>query len=261
MRGQKRKVYRRYVSWTQDEHLCGKHGEKVVEASFQAVSGATGVWLPAQTVGNVTRVAGKLVPEGQTVDMWGWMADNLRVQPPSFTTPVVIEVKNKRHWLYADAPELWDLLVKAALLVTEHDIDVLPILACSWSGPSAWYMAYDVGYFTAQMHVQVFSPEIDETAFDEVAQDTGLLIARHDGPVDDMGSWLRRELRKEPPNQPGSHLEWWTVQVERFRLMAPHVLEFRVLAEKLSTEHKRAVFGAWRHRVGEVARWELRRGW
>ena len=188
LRGQKRKLYRRYISWTQDERLCGKHGEKVVEASFRAASGAAGLWLPAQTVGNVTRVAGKLVPEGHTVDMWGWLADDLKGQPPRFTTPVVVEIKNKRRWLYADAPELWELLVKAALLVTEHDIAVLPILACSWSGPTAWWMAYDVGYFTAQMHVQVFSPEIDETAFDEVVEETGLLIARHDGPVDHMGT-------------------------------------------------------------------------
>jgi hypothetical protein len=260
-RGPERKLYRRYISWTQDQHLCSKHGEKVVEASFRAASGAAGLWLPAQTVGNVTRVAGKLVPEGHTVDMWGWLADDLRGQPPRFTIPVVVEIKNKRRWLYAEAPELWKLLVKAALLVTAHDIAVLPILACSWSGPTASWMAYDVGYFTAQMHVQVFSPEIDETAFDEVVEETGLPIARHDGPVDHMGSWLRTELRKEPPNQPGSGLEWWSVQVERFRLLAPHILEFKVLAEELSTDHKRAAFGAWRNRLDEVAQWELRRGW
>jgi hypothetical protein len=181
-------------------------------------------------------------------------------QPPQVTIPVVVEVKNKRNWLYADAPELWECLVKCASLVVTHELDVLPILACSWSGPTAWWMAYDVGYFTAQMRVQVFSPEIDERAFDEVVDDTGLAITRHEGPIESMVHWLNSDLRKEPPNQPGSGREWWEVQVERFTALAPHVLDFGDLAKQLSTNHKRSLFGAWRQRVESLATWPLRGG-
>jgi hypothetical protein len=259
-RGRLRKAYQHYISWTQDEALCGRHAEHVVLASLKTVSDRAGLWVPAQTPGQVRAIPGASLPGTLSLDLWSWILD-LDSDIPAFETPMVIEVKNTRSWLYAHAPELWELLVKAADLATQRP--VLPVLVCCWSGPTAWWMAYDVGFFTARMQVQVFSPTIDEADFEGTRNATGLAIARHSGALQTLTAWFGSDLRKNPPSPPPRPGEpWYRRQVERFQHLAPVILSFdRLASPNLSGSARRGVFEAFRARVNEEAEWELRRGW
>lgn len=255
LRGHKRKLYLRYIHWTQNETLCGKQAEYVVHDSLLAASSRTGLYVPEQVPGNVTEVAGVQLQRGP-LDLWAWMLD---LDTISSELPMAVEVKNVRRWLYASARELWELLVKAAEIALQTP--VLPVLACCWSGPTAWWMAYDIGFFTAQMRNQIFSLAIDETQFVEVAEEFGLPIIRHDGPLDSLVTWLGTDVRKSPPSPPPEDVAWYRRQAERFQVIAPIVLDFEVLARGLAPGEREPILSAFRARVRDAATWPLRGGW
>jgi hypothetical protein len=259
LRGRKRKSYLRYISWAQQERLCGRYGEHVVFETLLHASPRAGLWVPPQEIGDVTEVGGVPLSGGQSLDMWAWIVRDPSALAPEFDLPMVIEVKNVHHWLYADAPELWQLLVKAARLALTGP--VLPLLACCWSGPTAWAMAYDVGFFSGQMREQVFSPLIDHKQFRLVRADTCLVISQHEGPLPTLERWLVSDLRKPPPSPPQEDIAWYARQAQRFAVLAPHVLDFKALSYDLEPEDRRNIFAAWRQRVISEATWPLNRGW
>lgn len=259
LRGRKRKTYLRYIAWAQDQNFCGSHGESVVHDSLLHASPVAGIWVPPQPIGDVNEVAGTRLPGEQTVDMWAWIMRDPSAIKPEPELPMVVEVKNRRHWHYADAQELWQLLVKAAYIALSQP--VLPVLACCWSGPTAWWMAYDVGFFTAQLREQVFSPRIDPKDFQAVVDDSGLVISQHAGPLATLEDWLKSDLRKDPPSPPEESTPWYRRQAERFAVLAPQVLDFAALAQNLNTDDRRKIFSAWRQRVASEAQWPLRGGW
>lgn len=139
---------------------------------------------------------------------------------------------------------------------------MLPILACPFSGPTAWWMAYDIGFFTAQMRSQVFHPSIPETEFDEVVDEFGLHILRHEGFLDGVVSWLASDLRKPPPSSPRDpDVPWYRRQVERFRAVAPAILAHDSLAGGLKEGVRVKILASFRKQVEEIATWPLRGGW
>lgn len=253
LRGQRRKIHLRYINWAQDESLCGKPAEHVVLDSMLHASSAAGLYVPVQTPGKITEVAGVTLNRGP-LDLWAWILD---LETISRDLPMVVEVKNVRRWLYATATELWELLVKAADVALT--IPVLPVLACCWSGPMAWWMAYDVGFFTARMQTQIFSPRIDAGDFDEVAD--GLAITRHQGQLKTLTDWLSTDLRKHPPSLPSEQIAWYRRQAQRFQVLAPTILDYEALATPLSSGERDYLFDRFRDRVRDVATWPLRGGW
>jgi hypothetical protein len=56
--GRRRKVYRKFLSWTADSRLCGKHAEHVVLASLEAAASDAGLYVPKQSVGEISAING-----------------------------------------------------------------------------------------------------------------------------------------------------------------------------------------------------------
>jgi hypothetical protein len=56
--GRRRRTYRKFLSWTADGRLCGKHAERVVLASLQAAASEAGLYVPRQSVGEITTIDG-----------------------------------------------------------------------------------------------------------------------------------------------------------------------------------------------------------
>jgi hypothetical protein len=171
LRGNVRKSYRRYLSWSGDHLHCGKHAEKVVLDSLREAASDAGLYVPPQAIGNVREVHGATLPGALTLDA---QADILRLPEVAFGAALVIEVKNIHSWIYPSARELWELLVKAAPLTKK--LPVVPLLVCARTAYPAGQMAKDLGFFLSQMSNQIFSPSIDEGEFNDIIRRFGLAI-------------------------------------------------------------------------------------
>lgn len=67
VRGEKRQEYRRYLSWTNNQYLCGKHAEATVLSSLEASASKAGLYVPQQTVGDIREISGVSL-QGKTLD-------------------------------------------------------------------------------------------------------------------------------------------------------------------------------------------------
>jgi hypothetical protein len=259
IRGRKRKLYRKYLSWTGDHDLCGKQGERVLLKTLEAAASEGGLWVPPQTVGEIREVQGIAIERGP-LDALAYILD-LETQPIRVELPMVVEVKNIGRWIYPEATELWELLVKAAQLASAAE--VLPVLACMRSAYQTFQMAKDLGFFAAEFRNQIFSPRISESEFDTVVEEFGLQIERSDGPVPSVETFIRRTLRTRPPPTPPftSDLPWYRQQADRFSAVAPLILAHSVLAEETETGTRRRAFESFRAGVSRVVDWQLVKGW
>jgi hypothetical protein len=95
LRGEKRKSYRRYLSWAGDVSLCGRHAERIVLESLRAAAGSAHLFVPPQTAGRISRIRGVDLPG--TLDAIAFITD----LPDGLTDAAMpIEVKNVHDWIY-----------------------------------------------------------------------------------------------------------------------------------------------------------------
>lgn len=257
LRGERRKLYRKYLSWASDTALCGRHAEAVVFESAKGVASEAALWVPPQKVGTITEVLGHSIAP-RTLDVLIFALD-----PETVARPVAIgvEVKNVHSWIYPWAPELWELLVKAATLA-DQGASILPVLVCPRASWQTWQFAQDCGFFTIQLGRQIFNPTVPAEEFDHVAAEFQLVIERHGGPDPHVQSFLTKTLRRTPPpSPPDEDIPWFCRQVTRFRTLAKTVLQFNGLAQPLPDDARSAVWHGARSALQSRAEWPLLRGW
>lgn len=255
--GSRRKMYRRYLSWAMNQNLCGKHAERVILDSAQAAASSAGLYIPRQAVGKVHHVQGFALQRGP-LDV---LAHILELPDIRTEIALVFEVKNIHVWIYPWARQLWELLVKAADVALKTPL--MPVLACVRSAWQTGQMAKDIGFLICQFSDQLFSPEIDQTDFDEVVQEFDLAMVRHEGPIEPALTFLTRTLRRSPPPTPpfGENTPWYRRQSQRFAVTAPVILAHDALAGKLPEDARRRVFKSFKARVKAVCSWPMLEGW
>lgn len=258
--GRRRKIYRKYLKWTNDEKLCGRYAERVVLESLKAAHSEAGLYVPLQVPGAIDQVKGVQVLPGP-LDNLAYISDILEL--PSFTSalPLVVEVKNINRWVYPWAKELWELLVKAAQLATHFP--VIPLLVCMRYAYTTRSMAMDIGFFCAPTVNQLFSPSIPESDFQDIVNEFGLTIIRHNGPLDSINAFLTKTLRKSPPLSPpyNEDIQWYKRQAQRFTTMAPVILAYRKLANNLKKDARSNMFKGFTTAAHAARQWPAVRGW
>ena len=258
LRGERRKHYRKYLSWAQDGNLSGKHAERVVLASAVEVASEAGLWVPPQKVGEIREVDGVPISRGP-LDV---LAHVMEVPQPTADAALIIEVKNIHSWIYPWTAELWELLTKAAELAEQTP--VMPVLVCARAGYQTNQMAKDVGFLACYLGEQLFNPVIDEQEFAAIVEEFGLVITQHEGPSDPVLIFLTKTLRRSPPFSPpyDEDIPFYRRQVQRFQTMAPVVSHFQTLADgSLSGSARRAVFRQFAAEARQSAHWPLVAGW
>lgn len=257
LRGLRRKLYRRYLKWANDQRLCGKHAEQVVFHSLKATASEAGLYVPPQVPGSINEVNGFQVPRGP-LDSFAHI-----LELPSLGSEVtlVVEVKNINHWIYPWSKQLWELLVKAAHVATH--IPVLPVMVCMRSAYPTFNMAKDIGFFIAQTWSQLFSPSIPEHEFQEVVNEFGLTIIQHQGPLDSINNFLAKPLRQSPPPTPpaGENIPWYKRQTRRFQTIAPVILAYQNLADTITDAGRRNMFNGFKAAALTALQWPPVRGW
>lgn len=257
LRGARRKLYRKYIGWSQDQVLCGRHAEQVVLESARGAASGAGLFVPKQRVGHITGVLGRSIAP-RTLDV---LVHVLEPQTVQLECSVVVEVKNIHRWVYPWAPELWELLTKAADLA-QQGAAVLPLLVCPRAAYQTWQFAKDTGFFTAQLGHQILHPDVPEADFDEVVSEFALVIQRHEGPHEHVLSFFEKTLRySPPPTPPPEDVPWFQRQVERFRHIAPTIARFDALAENLPDDARSRVWDGARKALASGCAWPLGRGW
>jgi hypothetical protein len=252
LRGAQRKLFRKYLSWTGNQDLCGRHAEGIVLESLQAAQTSGGLWVPPQAVGNIEAVEGKPIEPGP-LDALAWILDPNTVTRKS---ALLVEVKNVRPWLYPWAPEVWELLVKTAGVADQ--LDTLALLAAPHVAWPTMQMARDVGFAVVRYDSQLFSPAIDEEAFTQVVEAFGLTISQHLGPLPQVRTFLNGFLRAGPAGSVfEANTDWSDQQANRLALLAPIILEHRDLAGNLNGAVRRQRYMDFKDRLEDVAGWDL----
>jgi hypothetical protein len=245
--GSRRKKYRPYLSWTNNQDLCGKHAEKVVLESAKAAASDAGLYVPPQSLGEIASVNNVPLERGP-LDV---LALILELPAVDSQIPLVMEVKNIHDWIYPSATPLWEFLVKAAELAAR--IPIMPVLVCVHSAWQTNQMAKDIGFLTCQMRHQIFSPAIDSHEFEKLVCEFGLVMIRHDGPLEPIVTFLSRTLRSSPPpTPPEEQIPWYKRQAHRFQVMAPVILAHDALAGSLPDDARRRVFSSFRVRANQT---------
>lgn len=94
--GHRRKLYRKYLKWTNDEISCGRHAERVVLDSLEASASEVGLYVPPQTPGRIDQIKGIQVPRGP-LDCYSYI---LELPDLGSEITLVAEVKNINDWIY-----------------------------------------------------------------------------------------------------------------------------------------------------------------
>ena len=246
--GRRRKVYRKFLSWTADSRLCGKHAERVVLSSLQHAASDAGLYVPQQSVGEIDAINGVDL-SGSPLDCWAHVLD---MQSIDRAAVALFEVKNVHEWIYPDSRELWQLLVSVAPAAAH--LRVVPVLVCVRYAFPVQNMAMDLGFLLCALRDQVFNPTIDGCEFDEVAEEFGLLMIQHEGPLEPVTSFMTKIFRRPPPfSKPVEDVEWFRRQADRFAKIAPVIAAHAALAEALSPEARRNVFKSFATRATAAA--------
>jgi len=257
LRGRRRKLYRKYLSWANDEKFCGKHAERVVLDSLESSASKAGLYVPTQVPGRIDKIKSFQVQRGP-LDLFAHILELPEVRSD---VTLVVEVKNINDWIYPWTKELWELLVKAAHLATH--IPVVPLLVCMRTVPIILNMAEDIGFFYAQTREQLFSPSILADDFQEVVNDFELTIIQHEGPLDSIKNFLTKTLRLSPPWSPpyNEDIQWYKRQAHRFQVIAPVILAYRNLANNLKGDTRTKMFSAFTTAAHAARQWPAVRGW
>jgi hypothetical protein len=92
---------------------------------------------------------------------------------------VLFEVKNTRSWIYPAAPELYQLLHKAAFLQTAHPGQpIVPVFACRRAHQTTFWMAKQLGFVAIEMNIQ-FAGDVDQTDLLEVRNELHFVDLTH----------------------------------------------------------------------------------
>ena len=259
LRGARRKLYRKYLSWTQDRTLCGRHAEIVAMESLQSAASPAGLWVPEQAIGQITQIKEAPTHIGP-LDLWAHILEVNQVDPIG-EIALAIEVKNTYDWIYPWAKQLWQLLVKAAQVAIR--VSVVPVLMCFRYGFIAGQFAKDIGFLLCPMRRQVFSPRIDNRDFQEVVDEFRLLIELHSGPQKHVYNFLTKTLRHSPPPSPPweEEIPWYKRQADRFRSMAPVILAYQILAQDLQENARRNTFAAFKAQAKQLMTWPSAGRW
>lgn len=257
LRGLRRKLYRPYLKWANDERLCGKHAEHVVFDSLTASASQAGLFVPPQVPGSIDEIKGVKVPRGP-LDSF---AHILELPDLGSKVTLVVEVKNINNWIYPWSNQLWELLVKAAHLAA--NTPVLPVLVCMRWSQMTINMAKDIGFFVAETRKQLFNPSIPEHEFQEVVNEFGLTIMQQEGPLASIQYFLTKILRQSPPPSPpfGEDIPWYKRQADRFQTIAPVILAYKNLADTISDEGRRNMFFGFKAAARTALQWPSVRGW
>jgi hypothetical protein len=178
----KRLLYARYLGWA-DMYL-GRSGEQVTHASLVAAAPAAGYRLFQPQGGEIRQLFGRPIAGGP-LDNAATLQIVDEVSRPISHSTVLVEVKNIRHTLYADAPELFELLDKASRVQLANPAEkIVPVLVCRWAHITAFRMAKDLGMVIADAWAQ-FLPdlaELDQRLVAEVRNELGFrdLIVTND---------------------------------------------------------------------------------
>ena len=219
LRGSKRKLIRKYLSWTNNQTLCGLHAEGVILESLKAAQTKGGLWVPDQTTGEISELDGIEIEPGP-LDALAYILDTDTVARKA---ALLVEVKNLRGWIYPWAPELWQMLTKVAPLADKTSI--MAMLAAPHVPWSTMQFAKDLGFSVSQYGNQLFSPSVDETEFDGVVKEFGLTIVRHEGPLKRVSNFVEKFLRSGPTEMElDEGTEWCDQQANRLALIAPTVM-------------------------------------
>lgn len=201
----KRLLQARYMSWARESsrmpNLIGKGGERATHASLKnaslQVSPRVRCMLEKDEGGDVRRLFGQEVPSGPLDNAAHFMIRGTDGIPQLVTA--VIEVKNLRHWIYPDTPELFQLLDKAMRLQIVHpDRLIVPVLICRQRQYLTHTMAQDLGCFVVPMVNQPMLPhvEVSDEHFNEVCNELGYNLVRTDGALDRLVTFFQEELPK-----------------------------------------------------------------
>jgi len=254
----RRRLYRRYLKWSADEHLCGKHAEKIVHQTAKTYSSQAGLFVPQQELGRVTEVLGHSIAP-LTLDFIAHILNPITI---SCVATLLIEVKNIRSWVYPWDEELWQLLSYASNLA-EH-IPVVPIVVCAHAALPTFQMAKDVGFFLIVLRRQVFHTDTPEDEFKEVVDQFALVIERYAGPTDDhVANFLTTILRRSPPPTPpfNENIPWFQQQAQRFTHLAPTIRRFSTLAHHLPDDSRPKVWDAARGALKATINWPQVASW
>jgi hypothetical protein len=221
----KRRLYHRYLAWTQNPDLCGRVAEKVTLASLRATEGL--VVDPALKIGHVRELEGRRIEAGP-LDAAGHVVTSYS---PMRSVPFGVEVKNVREMLYPKSLEVWDLLGNIAPYP-----DVLPMLVTRRLHYTAYKMLEDLGVFARYLNRQWFAKSIDGTEFAEVCSEFGFRDAeRVEDPREPHPAMVKafRDLPM-PASRPEAE-----VRLARWREAAPIVERYGELRDLDPTDEQR----------------------
>lgn len=226
----KRLLFARFKSWSRGTahmpNFIGAGGEVVVHQSLSTAA-PYGYRLIQPTRGEVASLFGEPIPGGP-LDNAAWLTplDQQTQAPVGRTYLVPIEVKNVRHWLYPNHWEIYQLLHKAAGLVTAHpEYPVVPILICRKAHYRTLQLARDIGFLvfqTTNQHVQP-SERIEPVHFEEVRHELGFEdLMLTDAASSALISWFTGTVPQEAERKS-----------ERWKIVGPELIDhFAELRER-----------------------------
>ncbi len=194
----KRKLFRTYRKWVNNQSWCGTHGEKAVYTTLNEghSTGRYALTTTPTSLGNEHTIEGFTLPDNRTLDVVAQVFD----EDFNKAATLCVEVKNIADWIHPNSPALWQLLYGAALVAKAlPKTRILPLLAAPFAHFQAHAFAADAGFLIWTYHSQLFSPTVQREEFDAVAGRLGLPAHRRSSheplPIRD---WLRTYLRNTP---------------------------------------------------------------
>lgn len=247
----KRRIYRKYLSWTNDPSKCGTVAERMVLASMRSAEGLHGV--PAKP-GNVREIEGQELEDDKTLDAAAHVVVDLE-RPSRTATPLVpigVEVKNVRQPLYPSSTEVWDLLTKLAAFP-----DVVPVLICRQAHFTLFRMFGDIGATTMYYQRQAFSTAIPEDEFRGVMAELGFSDARRvsdpDRQVPAITGFFSKSLRAPRTEEPVDNRALVVRSQERWAEASKTVSDYADLAVRFDDDEEReAYFAEFRQAIEDA---------
>jgi hypothetical protein len=155
----KRLLHARYIGWSRSttrypQGYIGTAGERVLRSSIRHSDLAGYYSVLRRDGGDVARVFDAPV-EGGSLDDAAWYGGDEAGKP----ILLLFEEKNIRSWIYPRAPELHQLLFKAARVQQlAGGAGILPVLVCRKRHHTTFQMAKDLGFGIIELHRQFILP-------------------------------------------------------------------------------------------------------
>jgi hypothetical protein len=171
----KRLLQGRYQAWASGSAkvpgVMGPAAERVLHESLSAAA-PHGYRILRPEGGEVRELLGAPVPGGPLDNAAFFQPlDDAGAPLPAVLLP--IEAKNIRSWVYPRAPELHQVLYKAAALQVAHpDLGIVPVLMCRRANVQTFWMAGQLGFQVIQARAQFLPDSIKPELVQEVR--TGL---------------------------------------------------------------------------------------